>query len=295
MPLSPRRQQRGKPAALPRREFCWRPLLGDGARVHEQHAVRVEDRLEAMGDDEDRRARLAKHALNDAVCLCVDRRGRLVADEHLGAAQNRARQTDELALPGAPVVAALADRVLELLGRVVRLGAQPHTPQGARERLVGARPRRVEVVPEVARKHDGVLHHDGDTRAQSGQRHAAHVDAVHRDGAVLYLDKPQQRRHERALARARPADDAEPLASLDGEGHATQRRRQLRSVAQRHVHKGDSPCVGPRVAERCRLDIMYTRGPPVCAAAQRHGRAAAAATRDPHPVRLLLRRLLAVL
>ena len=111
--------------------------VGDDAAVVEQHdAVGERDRRGPVGDD-DRRPAL--HHLGergpDLVLLGrVDRRGRVVEDQHARVGEHRARDRDALPLPARQRVAVLAD------DRVVALGQLADELVGARE-LRGAHAR----------------------------------------------------------------------------------------------------------------------------------------------------------
>ena len=61
-----------------------------------------------------------------------------------------------------------------------------------------------QVHPDGARKEDGVLRDDGDSRAQLGQPQQPDVLAVHVDGAIRRLDDAEERQRQGGLSRARP-------------------------------------------------------------------------------------------
>ena len=96
-------------------------------------------------------------------------------------------------------------------------------------------PKRVEVLaerscPRVCSHHhqtkelnatceeDWVLWDDAQPRPQVVEPDGCDVDAIHRDGPRCWLDKPEQRQGQAALASSRAANNAKLLASLDGEG-----------------------------------------------------------------------------
>ncbi len=72
--------------------------LDQSAGLHRENAVRVDDRVQAVRDRDDRavRERLTKRLLNEKVRVLVERRGRLVQHEHGRLAQKGARQAEQL-------------------------------------------------------------------------------------------------------------------------------------------------------------------------------------------------------
>src|SRR5262249_40037192 len=84
-------------------------LLDDLAEVHHRDAVgEVADHAEVVGDEEVGEAELALEVAQEVQDLRLDRdverRGRLVADEHARADGERARDADALALPARELV-----------------------------------------------------------------------------------------------------------------------------------------------------------------------------------------------
>ena len=86
-------------------------VLDEPAVVEHEHPVGARRRRQAVGDG-DRRAPLgevAEGARDAHLGERVDRRRRLVEDEHVGVGDAGPQQGDELALAGRQLLAALAD------------------------------------------------------------------------------------------------------------------------------------------------------------------------------------------
>ncbi len=91
--------------------------LPDLPLVQHHDLVVVEDRVEPVGDGQHRTTLelLPDGGLDEVVRLQVDGGSGLVQDEHLGLAQERPAQTEQLSLAHAQVLAALTDLVVEAL------------------------------------------------------------------------------------------------------------------------------------------------------------------------------------
>ena len=73
--------------------------LNQSAGLHCENAVRVDNRMQAVRNRDDRavRKRLAQGLLDEEVRVLIERRGRLVEYEHGRLAQKGARQAEQLA------------------------------------------------------------------------------------------------------------------------------------------------------------------------------------------------------
>mmetsp|Transcript_119214 Transcript_119214/g.344840 ORF Transcript_119214/g.344840 Transcript_119214/m.344840 type:complete len:355 (-) Transcript_119214:308-1372(-) len=71
------------------------------------------------------------------------------------------------------------------------------------------------------------------------------VDPVNEDATALQGAHPEKRLQQRALPRARAADDAQARAARNCEGDAIQNRRKIRPVAHGDVLEADLPGCGP--------------------------------------------------
>jgi hypothetical protein len=72
--------------------------LNQSASLHCENAVRVDNRVQAVSNRDDRavRKRLAQGLLDEKVRVLIERRGRLVEHEHGRLAQKGARQAEQL-------------------------------------------------------------------------------------------------------------------------------------------------------------------------------------------------------
>ena len=103
-----------------------------------------------MRDREDGRVgelRLER-ALDERLALHVDRRGRLVEDEHARAAQQRTRRADELPLPGGQVGALWLDRLQQAGGVRAAERLERALGEALAHVCVGVLPKRVQVAAE---------------------------------------------------------------------------------------------------------------------------------------------------
>jgi hypothetical protein len=142
---------------------------------------------------------------------------RLVHDEHGRVVRQRARERQELALPGREVRAALTDLgvvAAHALDELVGVDV-------ARRRSTG--PRRCPACPSVtlssdrAAEQEDVLQHDGDPAAGAPRVPVADVDAVDEDTPALRHVEPIEELDDRRLARAGRADERHLLAGRDPE------------------------------------------------------------------------------
>ena len=155
-----------------------------------------------------------------------------------------ARDSEPLALPARDVGPSLRD------GRVGTVGHLRDELLGLRDaqRPLDVLVRDVhvgegDVRGHGAREESPQLGHVSHPRAQVGERHATDVDAVERDGALGDVVEARDELHERRLARARGADDAEDRARADLE-------RDVRHHARRRVGIGEAHVVEDELASR---------------------------------------------
>ncbi len=146
------------------------PLSRTSSVMEHEDAVRALDRRQAMRDHHRRPAleQRLERVLDQPLGLRIDARRRLVEDQDRRVVGQRAREREQLALPGGEIVAPLAHRA-------------PSSRPGAGDELVGVhvrepRPRRAratisvaaerDVVRDVAGEEHHVLEHDADAAAQ---------------------------------------------------------------------------------------------------------------------------------
>ena len=150
--------------------------------------------------------------------LRVERRCRLVEHQNSCILHERAGDGDALAFAAGQLDALLAhDHVIAFVAlrdEVVRKGLARGFDHLAflRERTGIA-----DIVAHVAMEDAGHLRHLGDRFVQRIPRDMADVLAVDQDAALLRFELTPQETHQRRLAGARRADEADPLARLDVE------------------------------------------------------------------------------
>ena len=201
--------------------------LRDGARVHREDHVAVDDRLEAVRDGQARRPDegVLEHALHGGVRVLVDVRRRLVHDDELRPPEQRARDAQQLLLPRRQGAAVGLDDVVQ---------RQRAEPRGVERAPLVRRPvllEGVQVPVDGPAQQHVVLGHHGHALPQGAEPDEGHVQPVDEHPARLGLDQAEHERDEARFARARAADDADPRAALDVQIQVLQRRRQARPVA----------------------------------------------------------------
>ena len=203
--------------------------LGDAAALEHVDAVGVHDRGQPVRD-QDRHHVLARPHLADRLADLllgqrVERRRRLVEDQQVRPAQQRARDRQALLLAARHLHAALADHRVQPLRRRAPAGcrtrpcaARPGTPRRWRVGFTNSRFSRMRAGEELR-----VLRHEADPLAQLVQVHVDGGVAVVEDVAGLRPVEPDQQLDERRLARARGPDERDRVA-------ARRRRRRCRSA-----------------------------------------------------------------
>mmetsp|Transcript_3254 Transcript_3254/g.11381 ORF Transcript_3254/g.11381 Transcript_3254/m.11381 type:complete len:221 (-) Transcript_3254:2768-3430(-) len=86
-------------------------------------------------------------------------------------------------------------------------------------------------------------------RPQLLERDVSDVDVVDEDCTALQLHEAEHRGQQAALARARPAADADLLVRLDLHADVVERRREVGPVAQHRVLELDPALAGPARVE----------------------------------------------
>ena len=206
--------------------------LDDAAEIHHRDAMAdVLDDREVVRDEEIGQAelRLQIHEQVDDLRLHrhVERRDRLVADDHLGLDGERARDPEALALSAGEFVRILP----HLVGPQADAREQPGDALGplfARRDVVVVQ----RLADDLARAHARIERRIGilkdhlqaaSTRAHRGAVESRDVLAFQRDRAARRFDQAQDRLSGRRLAAAALADEAQRLARREVERHAVDR------------------------------------------------------------------------
>ena len=207
-----------------------------------------------MGDQDDRPAAAGAADVLQEMCLGRRVQGarRLVEHEHARVAHDRPGHRDQLALAQRQPGAALAQHGLVALGEAADepVGAdEPGRRDDPRERAVdGAHG---DVLGDGAREQLHLLRHDADLAAIADRRQRGQVEFVEQHAAGLRRLQAEQDAHQRALARARRAGDAQHRAWRDGEADARQRRPLGAGIAE-----------GDRLDLQAALDLQLRAGQP---------------------------------
>src|SRR5258708_19184549 len=214
-----------------------RAFLDDASRFEYDQPVHARDGRQAVRD---RDPGLAFHQIEPLLPdreldLAVERRGRLVEHQDRRVLENHARERDALALPAGELDAALADvrlvagvaaPVAQAKDEVVRLRLVRRVDH---LRLGGRRPPVADVGGDRAVQQRGVLRHHADRGAQALLRHVRDVLLVDHDAAALDVVEAQQQVHQRGLAGARAADQADAFAWADLQLQVIEHRRGIAS------------------------------------------------------------------
>ena len=83
--------------------------------------------------------------------------------------------------------------------------------------LIGMFGKRIKIKSETSGKDNRILRNDGDVGSQLAETQSRDVDAVDEDAPRSRLQDAEQRRRQRGFAGAGAADDADALATVDGE------------------------------------------------------------------------------
>src|SRR5262249_26747347 len=135
----------------------------------------------------------------------------------------RARETDQLLLPGGKALAALANGVSESIGKTAHEVEQVHVGRGLLHRGIGdSIGAQATVGSDRAREEVGVLQYDAELPPQIVERHFPNIGASNSDGPALDIVEAQKQIGQSRLARASVADHGNGLAGGDAEADITQ-------------------------------------------------------------------------
>src|SRR5690554_415104 len=217
--LPPRRVHAGE-AAIARDELDRRAVLDDAAVLHDEHPVSDLDGREPVGDDDGRAVgeERLQTALHKAFARDVERRRRLIEDEHGGVGEERPGERQQLPLPCRDPAATLVDVGAVAVGKRADEVVRTHRPRGVLD--LGERRSRApqrNVVGDRAAEEVGLLRDHDDRAAQVLGVELSQVDAVEGHGALARVIEPRDELGERRLARTRRADEGDRLPSWNVE------------------------------------------------------------------------------
>ena len=214
-----------------------RPGQHLAAVAHHRHPIGdLEHLLEAVRHVQDRDAlggEVAEDGEQPARLAIVQRRVRLVEDQHPGPLEQRPRQLDELALADRHPTHGEIGVDVEAEPLEHRLGELLHPPPRHE-----SEPRRLVVDEEVGEhralgQDAELLVHDADAVGTGGPRRGELDDlAVQRDRAAVRSDRARQHLHQGRLAGPVLADDRVDAAGGDLEVHAVDRDDAAVRLAQ---------------------------------------------------------------
>ena len=183
---------------------------------------------------------LGQLLLDDIFAARVHRAGRLVHDQDVGPAQQRARHRDRLALAARQAVAALADRqvvAFRVLADEVIDAGQLRCLQ--RVGIVGVGRGDGDVVAHRAAKQEQVLRHVADIAPEIDRVDLSNVGPVDHDCAFGRRIEADHHLGDRRLARPDTTDEADRLARADLEADASEDLDVLVRIGEADVFEAD--------------------------------------------------------
>src|SRR5205085_141509 len=152
---------------------------------------------------------------------------------------DRARDRDPLTLPAGEREAALAEDGVVLLGQLRDELRGAGEPGGLLDRgVVRVREGEADVLAHRVREEERLLEHERDRTPDVGQPQLPNVVAVEQDATAVGVVQAREQPGDRALARARRADERERLARRDLEIESVEDRR-IALVSETHAFESD--------------------------------------------------------
>ncbi|EGY00670.1 hypothetical protein AZA_76900 [Nitrospirillum viridazoti Y2] len=238
------------------------------AAIDDIDAVGIDDGGQAVGDDQGGAPLLqpAQGVLHQALGLAVQRRGRLVQQQHRGVLQHGAGDGDALALAAGQLHAILAHPGVIALGQAQdevvcrrRLGRRLDLLlRGAHAAIGDIAAHRVVEQPRL-------LADQADGAAQRGQRHVADVLAAQGDGTAGDVVEAGDQVQDGGLARPAGPHQGHRLACRHLQRHAVQGHRAI-LVGEAHVIEpdgvgGDRQLGGARPVDDARRRVQQFEHP----------------------------------
>ena len=197
-----------------------RAILANRAALHDHDPIEVAQAREAMRDSDDGPAahQAVERLPNGLFRIAVERRGRLVQEKNGRIFEERARNTDALALTGRQFHTAVAHdgrrairQSLDELLAIRRDDRLEHLGIG------GVRPAIADVLHDRAVEQGDVLRNDCNRCPQALLRHPGDVLAADQDAPALHIIEALQQRKERRFSAARLPNQADALTRLDAQ------------------------------------------------------------------------------
>src|SRR5260221_3634006 len=197
-------------------------LLDDAAALEHENSVRMQHCTQPMRDEHRDdvlvRRDVARGAADRLIRVRIQRARRLVEDEQLCFAKQRARNGETLLLAAGDLHSSLADDGVEPLLRTaeerLRGGTTPYVEA---LRVRRARPHEQEVLANGAAEELRVLRHEADRLPEAVQVHPFVRHLVVENGTVARAIEADEQLHQCGLARAGWTDECERFSASRAE------------------------------------------------------------------------------
>jgi len=170
----------------------------------------------------------------------VERRGRLIEQQHRGIADDGTGDRDTLALPARQRIAALADLGIVFIRQAHDVAVDLGLLRRLLDFLIGraflAEP---DVFPDRHVEQHVFLEHHRHAATQGFAGHLADIDAVDGQAPLIRHVKAKDQVQERALAGAAGTHDRDGLADVELEAEIVEHRRFGAFILERHTVEGD--------------------------------------------------------
>ncbi len=225
--------------------------LDDLTVIHDQDAAGVANRRQSVRDDDDRASLTDRlHVVLDgAFRFVIQRTGRLVEDENAWLTHQSAGDGDTLALTAGerrPVFTydgVVSFRQFE--DEFVRAG-EPGGGDHLLQRC--ARIGQRDVLPQAAVEQYVLLQHHADLTTQAGGIGEREIQPIDEHPTAFRHIQALDQLGERALARARTADDADDLTGLDVQGDALEHFQGIGPIPKVDIVERDATRDGRQAA-----------------------------------------------
>ena len=231
-----------------------RAEAGDTASLDEEHVVGQRDRRRTRRDRDDGAGQHAREPGEDAgFGRGVDARGGVVEHQQLGLTRERAGQGDALALPAGQRHSPLSDHCRPAVRQVVDELVHLRDRRRSRDRVVVEAGAEIDVVEHRPGEEERLLEHQRDRAANLSVGKRVERDAAEGDRPLVGQDQTVEHRHERALSRARCADDRDDPTGRDRHVEVVEHVARV-LVAERDVVEAHCERTGRQRRHGCARD-----------------------------------------
>ena len=228
--------------AVRREQFGVRPALDRLAAGEDDDLIHLDDRRQAMRrpDHGPALGDLEQRAVDRGLRGLIERRRRLVQQQHRGIADDGAGNGDALALAARERIAAFADRGVVLLRQAHDVAVDFGLARRLHDLLVAraflAEP---DVFPDRHVEQHVLLEHYRHAPAQRFAGDLADIDAVDGDAPFIGHVETQDQIEQCALAGAAGADDRDALSGIELEAEIVEHRRLAALVLEGDAIESD--------------------------------------------------------